>query len=141
MTLAKRQIKAETNPAPPLKNGRSMLDHGFMLFHPGFVAIADGKTSHGLFLAAMVAQQVWHEEQGLYEWPCTMDEWQQRLGLSVRQIRSAVQSFAAQGIISTARRGRPPVRYYCLEWDLFEEKWLRAVHFPFSDWYCGTPHD
>jgi len=136
MAVAQRRFGGN-HPRLSLPNGRGMLDERFILFHPGFVTITDGKPLQGLFLAAMVAQQIRHEEQGLYEWPCPMSDWHARVGMTGYQVREAVKSLSSRGLVSIRRLGRPPIQYYCLEWDLFEDCWMEATGTPFRDWYCA----
>lgn len=117
---------------PPI---HGLMDSGFMLFHPGFVAIAHGHVPAGLMLSNAVVQQVLAEAQGEFEWRCSMQGWMQRLGLGYWQIKTGVRDLRSLNVLSAARTGNPPGRIYSLEWDVFEPLWLEITGLHFRDWY------
>ena len=102
--------------------GDAMAD-GFSLFHPAFIRICEGSLPAGIFLSAAISIQLESEKEGQYEWCCEISELQQRLMLGRCRVIDASRYLREQGLITSARQGKPPRRYYALNWAIFEPLW------------------
>lgn len=100
-----------------------VMAEGFSLFHPAFVGICEGSLSAGIFLSTAVSIQLDYERKGQYEWCCEISELQQRLMLGRCRVIDASRYLRDRGIITSARQGKPPRRYYAVNWEVFEPLW------------------
>lgn len=117
---------------------RALLEDGAVIFHPGFVAVAQGHLPTALLLAGLVAEQLRQEENGVIEWHSRMAVWRRRLGMGSYQVRQAFTRLRSLNLLTATRSGgeRPGFRL-CLEWDAFVAEWHRQTGTPFKDWYAG----